>query len=56
MDEKVFAAHEWVEDLKPYREALVPAEDVNRYPIELVFGDELEEARWYEAHGPGELP
>jgi hypothetical protein len=56
MDENVFAAHEWVEDAKSYREALVPAEVANRYPVELVFGDESAEAEWSDAHEAGELP
>ena len=34
--EGVFAAHEWEEEGKPYREALIPAEIVNRYPVSLV--------------------
>jgi hypothetical protein len=56
MDEDTFAAHEWVEDAKGYREALVPAEAANRYPVELVFRDEVEEAEWYDAHGHEEKP
>jgi hypothetical protein len=56
MDEGVFAAHEWVEEGKGYREALVPAEVANRYPVELVFVNEDDEPRWGDAHEPGDLP
>jgi hypothetical protein len=51
----VFAAYEWVQD-GGYREALVPAEVVNRYPVELVFADPIEEAEWGDQHAFGELP
>jgi hypothetical protein len=27
----LFAEHEWIEEAKTYREALVPAEELNRY-------------------------
>jgi hypothetical protein len=29
---KLFVDHEWIEEGKPYREALIPAEELNRYP------------------------
>jgi hypothetical protein len=29
----LFTRHEWVEDGKSYREALVPADELNRYPV-----------------------
>jgi hypothetical protein len=56
MDENVFVAHEWVEEGKGYREALVPAAVANRYPVELVFANEADEMWWGDAHEPGELP
>lgn len=31
--ENVFVEYEWIEEGKPYREALIPAEIVNRYPV-----------------------
>jgi hypothetical protein len=31
LPDDVFAAHEWVEEGKPFRESLIPAEVVNRY-------------------------
>jgi hypothetical protein len=41
LPEDVFAEYEWVEDAKPYREALVPADVLNAQarPV-LVFGEE----------------
>ena len=39
--DEVLAEYEWVEDGKPYREFLIPAEIVNRYgPPELVDEDD----------------
>jgi hypothetical protein len=29
----LFTRYEWVEDLKGYREALIPADELNRYPV-----------------------
>jgi hypothetical protein len=37
--EDELAAHEWIEAGKPYREFLVPAEQLNRYPIAEVIAD-----------------
>ena len=31
--ETMIAEYEWVEDGKPYREWLIPAEILNRYPV-----------------------
>ena len=38
--EDVFAEYEWVEDTKPYREALVPADVLNASGRPTVEGDE----------------
>ena len=41
ISDEVLAEYEWVEDGKPYREFLIPAEIVNRYgPPELVDEDD----------------
>ena len=40
--ETVFVTHEWVEEGKTYREALIPAEELNRYPVRIVTDDELD--------------
>ena len=37
MPEKVFMEHEWVEDGKGYREALIPADVTNRYGPPIIF-------------------
>jgi hypothetical protein len=44
----LFERHEWVEELKTYREALVPADDLNNYPARVLTEDEIDELeqRW----------
>ena len=37
--EEIFAKYEWVEDGKPYREALVPAEILNILPSPTIVDD-----------------
>jgi hypothetical protein len=37
--EEIFAKYEWVEDEKPYREALVPAEILNPLPSPTIADD-----------------
>ena len=34
--ETLFVEHEWVEEAKLYREALVPAAELNRYPRQII--------------------
>jgi hypothetical protein len=41
MPENVVEEYEWVEEGKPYREFLVPAEVVNRYPVRFADDDDL---------------
>lgn len=41
MPENVVEKYEWVEDGKTYREFLIPAEVVNRYPARLADDDDL---------------
>lgn len=36
LPEHIFSRHEWVEDGKPYREALIPAVIVNGYPRRII--------------------
>jgi hypothetical protein len=43
MPEEVFEDYEWVEGEKTYRESLIPAEVVNRYPRRIIDDDELDE-------------
>jgi hypothetical protein len=57
--EEVIADYEWIEELKGYREWLVPAKVPNRYPVTEVSAealDALEAARWdglFERHREG---
>ena len=44
LDESVFSEYEWVEDEKPYRESLIPAEILNRYGIPKIVGEEKADA------------
>jgi len=54
--EEAIADFEWIEELTGYREWLVPAEVLNRYPVTEVSDealDALEAARWealFEGH------
>jgi hypothetical protein len=41
MPENVVEEYEWVEEGKTYREFLIPAEVVNRYPARFADGDDL---------------
>jgi hypothetical protein len=43
MPDAVFERYEWVEEGKPYREALIPAVVINGFPVETVSADEEEE-------------
>lgn len=38
--EALFAKYEHVEEEKPYREAMIPAAEVNRYPVRVLDEDE----------------
>ena len=44
LDESVFREYEWVEDEKPYRESLIPAEILNQYGTPEIVGEEEMEA------------
>ena len=47
--ETLFAEHEWLEEGKTYREAMIPAADLNRYPARVLSADEEDELtmkRW----------
>jgi hypothetical protein len=57
--EDVFADHEWMEEGMGYREALIPAELVNRYPVEVVGEDEedaITEERWRQRAREAGIP
>ena len=42
LPDEVFEKYEWVEEAKGYREALIPARIVNRYPVEAVRDEEAD--------------
>jgi hypothetical protein len=47
--ESLFAEFEWTEDGKTYREALIPAERLNRFAVRRLSEDEIDEldaSRW----------
>jgi hypothetical protein len=47
--DELLTTYEWVEDGKPYREALIPAAELNRHPRRILSDDELDELsdrRW----------
>jgi hypothetical protein len=48
--ESVFAKYEWDETGKPYREALIPADELNRYPVRALSEEEelALEGEWFE--------
>ena len=43
---RIFREYEWIEEGKPYRESLLPASILNRYPARLI--DESEEEKIYK--------
>jgi hypothetical protein len=40
--ESLFVEYEWVEEGKPYREAMIPATDLNKHPRRRLSEDELD--------------
>ena len=45
IDEALFAQHEWLAQDRTYREAMIPARELNRYPIRLLNPGEIEKLR-----------
>jgi hypothetical protein len=54
--DELFIEHEWVEEGKTYREAMIPAADLNQYPVRRLSQDEedaLTQLRWESTGGQG---
>ena len=45
IDEALFAQHEWLAQDRTYREAMIPARELNRYPVRLLNPGEIEKLR-----------
>jgi hypothetical protein len=45
IDEALFAQHEWLEKDRTYREAMIPARELNRYPVRLLNHREIDKLR-----------
>ena len=42
----VFEKYEWIEEGKPYREALIPAEVLNRFGQPIPWTEDVDDPRW----------
>jgi hypothetical protein len=45
IDEALFAQHEWLAKDRTYREAMIPARELNRYPVRLLNHREIDKLR-----------
>jgi hypothetical protein len=45
IDEALFARHEWLAEDRTYREAMIPAKELNRYPVRLLTQVEIDRLR-----------
>jgi hypothetical protein len=45
IDEALFARHEWLAEDRTYREAMIPAKELNRYSVRLLTQGEIDRLR-----------
>ena len=45
IDEALFARHEWLAEDRTYRDAMIPAKELNRYSVRLLNHGEIDKLR-----------